>query len=499
MLRPLTLHQDWPLHDLAASRRLEAAALARQRPHILMERAGLALARLILALYPHGRRLWVLAGPGNNGGDGLLAACHLKQQGWEVLVHQPLDGRAAAGSDAAHARQRAHAAGLQLIAGLPEQAPDCDLVLDALLGLGAHAPQGELARAIALINTQPAPVLAVDLPSGLCGDTGQALGEAVVRARHTLSLLSLKPGLLTGEGRHLAGDLWLDPLGENPLSEPPSAWLSAADAWRRWPVRRQASSHKGRQGDVVVLGGAPGMRGAAWLAASAALAAGAGRVYASLPGDDDHPWPSRPELMRWPEAHWQDARRWQDLTLVVGCGGGTAIAPRLPSLLSHARRLVLDADALNLIAADEALQTGLRQRADRGLPSLITPHPLEAARLLGWPGAAAVQADRLAAAQSLAQRLACSVILKGSGSVIASATQATAINANGNAALATPGSGDVLAGWLGGLWAQACDGSPHALALAGCSWHGAAAAGWAGPLRATELIERMAALHPAAA
>ena len=499
MLRPLTLDQDWPLHDLAASRRLEAAALARQAPHQLMERAGLSLARLILALYPHGRRLWVLVGPGNNGGDGLLAASHLKQQGWEVLAHQPLDTGAAAGSDAEHARQRAHAAGLQLIADLPEQAPDCDLVLDALLGLGARAPQGELARAIAMINAQRAPVLAVDLPSGLCGNTGQALGQEVVRARHTLSLLSLKPGLLTGEGRHLAGDLWLDPLGEDPLSEPPGAWLSAATAWRRWPVQRQASSHKGRQGDVLVLGGAPGMRGAAWLAASAALAAGAGRVYAALPDDDDRSWPARPELMRWPEAHWQDARRWQDLTLVVGCGGGAAIATRLPSVLRHARRLVLDADALNLIAADADLQAQLQQRAGHGLTTLITPHPLEAARLLGRPGAAAVQADRLGAALTLAQQLSCSVILKGSGSVIASPGHALAINASGNAALATPGSGDVLAGWLGGLWAQAHEGKPHALALAGCSWHGAAAAGWAGPLRATELIERMATLHPAAA
>ena len=145
-------------------------------------------------------------------------------------------------------------------------------------------------------------------------------------------------------------------------------------------------------------------------------------------------------------------------TIVCGCGGGDAVRAPLPRLLGLAARLVLDADALNAVASDTGLQTLLTQRAARGLPTVLTPHPLEAARLLGV-GTAEVQADRLRAAQALADRFACCVVLKGSGSVIAAPFEVPRINATGNAALATAGTGDVLAGWLGGLWAQSISGS----------------------------------------
>jgi ADP-dependent NAD(P)H-hydrate dehydratase / NAD(P)H-hydrate epimerase len=183
-------------------------------------------------------------------------------------------------------------------------------------------------------------------------------------------------------------------------------------------------------------------------------------------------------------------------TVVCGCGGGDAVRQTLPRLLSSALRLVLDADALNAVATDASLQTLLQARAGRGLASVLTPHPLEAARLLGMH-TAEVQADRLASAQQLALRYQCSVVLKGSGTVVASAGQVPSINPTGNAALASAGTGDVLAGWLGGLWSQQAGtdtgaDAAHQAAIAAVWMHGAAAECVAnGPMRAADLIERM--------
>jgi hydroxyethylthiazole kinase-like uncharacterized protein yjeF len=183
-------------------------------------------------------------------------------------------------------------------------------------------------------------------------------------------------------------------------------------------------------------------------------------------------------------------------TVLAGCGGGDAVRAALPALLSNATRLVLDADALNAIAADSSLQSLLAARAARERATVLTPHPLEAARLLGC-SAAEVQADRLEAARRLVQRFGCMVLLKGSGSVIASPRQRPNINPTGNAALATAGTGDVLAGWIAGLWAQAGDDADaHAVAVQAAFRHGLAAEdGVAAPLRASELIERMHALR----
>lgn len=240
------------------------------------------------------------------------------------------------------------------------------------------------------------------------------------------------------------------------------------------------------------------MRGAAWLAASAALSAGAGRVYVALPEDDSEAWPARPELMHWDFARWSaPADAWRDVVAVCGCGGGTAIAPALSTVLHGATRVVLDADALNLVAADESLQAALRRRVTHGWPTILTPHPLEAARLLGRASAAEVQADRLEAASALATRFGATVVLKGSGSVVATTGRRVSINGTGSSALATAGSGDVLAGWVGGLWAQSPGIAPHDLACTAVAWHGAAAEGHAGPLLAADLIGAMAQRHAA--
>jgi len=486
-----------PLHGAEASRRIEQLAQAALPPHTLMRRAGLAVARLALALAPHARTVWIAAGPGNNGGDGLEAAITLLQRGKDVRVTL-LGDTSRPPPDASDALARAQAAGVSIVAtGAPALTAQ-DLAIDALLGLGAsRAPQGRLAGLIAELNALPCPVLAVDLPSGLNGLTGQPMGEACVRAAHTLSLLSLKPGLFTGHGRDLAGEIWFDDLGVDGRATPPDACLTGAWEARASHARRSHAQHKGSFGDLVVVGGAPGMTGAALLAARAALASGAGRVFVSLL-EPEHAGQgmaldtARPELM-FRRAWWHNAPEVIAATTVVcGCGGGDAVHSVLPRLLSLAPRIVLDADALNAIAADPGLQVQLKARAARGHASVLTPHPLEAGRLLGVP-TARVLSDRLRSAQTLAESFGCVVLLKGSGSVIAAPGRVPQINPTGNAALATAGTGDVLAGWIGGLWAQ--DGSAEsasAIAASAAHAHGAAAdeAGVT-PLRAAELVEWM--------
>lgn len=448
----VTPDRPWPLHGSAATRQLESRALAAAGPHRLMQRAGLSVAKLALALAPHARRIWIACGPGNNGGDGLEAAMHLQQWGKHPCVHWLGDGRTLP-ADAAASLQRAQAAGVQFTHTVPDLGTQ-DLAIDALLGLGSQRPAaGAIAACIAALRASTAPVLAVDLPTGLAADTGLAMGPAV-QARHTLGLLTLKPGLFTCMGRDLAGQVWFDAL-QNEATAQPDAVLIGPPA----VASRAHASHKGSYGDVAVLGGSTGMRGAAILAASAALHAGAGRVYVSTLGEGG------PELLAdVPELMWRtpDRLALAQLTVACGCGGGLEVAARLPQVLSEAARLVLDADALNAVAADTGLQASLRQRSQ---PTVLTPHPLEAARLLG-SSTAAIQADRLAAARALADRFAATVVLKGSGTVVAAPGRLPAINPTGNARLATAGTGDVLAGFVAARLAggdQAWDAACHAV------------------------------------
>ena len=494
------------LHDSAATRRIECAAANALPPHTLMQHAGLATARLALALAPHARTVWIACGPGNNGGDGLEAAVHLHAWGLNPVVTW-LGTPEQAPPDAHASWQRAVQAGVRFADEPPTGLGPQDLCIDALLGIGAaRAPAGRMADWLGLLHASPAPLLAIDLPTGLNADTGwlqapettnsiaacadpesargqnhlkpkapgrsdagvslplprgERKGEGQQRnhqqgahqthtERHTLSLLTLKPGLFTAHGRDAGGQVWFDDLGLPPAlraTEPPSAWLNAAPA----PTPRPHASHKGSFGDVAVIGGEAltargmGMTGAALLAAIAALHGGAGRVLVSLldEGETTH-IATQPELML---RHF-DRLDLQALTVVCGCGGGDAVSAVLPAVLHAAPRLVLDADALNVIAADVTLQTALRQRAAAGQATVLTPHPLEAARLLGITSAQ-VQQGRLRAATQLAQRFACTVVLKGSGTVIATPGQASHINPTGNARLATAGTGDVLAGLIG--------------------------------------------------
>ena len=478
----ITFDCSWPLHGRAASRELERLTQVNLAPHALMQRAGLACARLARAIAPHARSAWVACGPGNNGGDGFEAAVHLQRAG--LKVHLTWTGAEHSPADAQAARERALTSGLVIQPLPPER---FDVALDALLGLGGSlAPErGGTARMVdwlTQMHARAVPVLAIDLPSGLNADTGCSAAAAPgPSVRHTLSLLSLKPGLFTAQGRDLAGTVWFDDLGSNLSALPPTATLVGADRAGA-PPRLQAphASHKGSFGDVVIVGGqtvhsGTRMAGAALLAARAALHHGAGRVYVSLLGEADLSLDlGQPELMFRSVSALQALESMH--VTVAGCGGGQAMADVLPELLARPHPLVLDADGLNAVATDAALRNALVQRSRMGAATVLTPHPLEAARLLGG-SAAEVQSDRLRAAQALADQFTAVVVLKGSGTVVTAPEAVPAINPTGNALLATAGTGDVLAGMVGAALAQGLD--AHQAAMHAVFVHGARAQRWA--------------------
>ncbi|MDO9404634.1 MAG: NAD(P)H-hydrate dehydratase [Polaromonas sp.] len=499
-MEQVTTASSWPLHGSAATRAIESQAAAGLPAHTLMQRAGAATARLALALAPHARCIWIACGPGNNGGDGFEAALRLHRAGKRVVLTwtgmatgKPFPADAQASMDAFLA------AGLTVASAPPVR---FDLAIDALLGLGVKparsalplASPSPLADWITMLRTSQAPVLSVDLPSGLDADTGAdnlmhlqpsntptcpPAGAATLNPgqRFTLGLLTLKPGLFTAQGRDLAGEIWFDALGVTG-EQAPGSQLLGGDAFR--PATRQRAphaSHKGSFGDVAVIGGEStsraSMAGAALLAARAALHGGAGRVMVTLLGElavqVDH---AQPELM----FRHLDALDLSTQVVVCGCGGGNAISACLPGILSTARRLVLDADGLNAVAHDTGLQTLLAARHRRGYLTVLTPHPLEAARLLGI-GTADVQANRMSAATRLAEAFDCTVVLKGSGTVIVTPGHLPGINPTGNALLATAGTGDVLAGLMGAFMAAGL--TAHDAACRAVFVHGQRADDWA--------------------
>ena len=480
--------QSYALFGTAATQRIEHAAAAQLPPHTLMQRAGLAVAHLARALAPHARTIWIACGPGNNGGDGLEAAFHLQRPGVRVVVTW-LGQPETAPPDAHQSWQRAQSTGVEFSNQAPADLTPADVCIDALLGIGLSAnnkrattpSNSPLHQLLQQLRTSRATVLAIDLPCGLDADTGQyAAGFAPdnhtpTLPRHTLSLLTLKPGLFTGAGRDAAGTVWFDDLACAPDTESPSAWLSGPAS----TTARSHASHKGSYGDVAVIGGeglqmrGMGMTGAALLAGRAALHSGAGRVLVALLDDGAMAFDTQqPELM----LRRFDALALEQLIVVCGCGGGEAVRAVLAPVLLRAARLVLDADALNAIAADSALQIALQARAQHGQATVLTPHPLEAARLLGTD-TASVQAQRLQAAQQLAERFGCIAVLKGSGTVIAAPNQIPHINPTGNARLASAGTGDVLAGMIGARWA-ASSASPFEAASQAVFAHGLAADRW---------------------
>ncbi|MGF6181727.1 hydroxyethylthiazole kinase-like uncharacterized protein yjeF [Massilia sp. UYP32] len=459
------------LYTVAQLRAIEQAAYAGLAPGILMQRAGKAAADFALELLGdrRDRPVLVLAGPGNNGGDALEAAANLAEAGVDATVlHLP--GRRDASAETAAAYERARAGSVGWIDMLPPGA-EWGLVIDGLFGIGLERPvDGDHRELVVGLETIRCPILALDVPSGLDADTGAVIGPdgIAVRATHTITFLADKPGLHTADGRDHAGQVRVDMLGVGVDVLPrATARLNGLPLFAARFTARRHNTHKGSFGDVAVVGGAHGMAGAPVLSARGALYAGAGRVFVAALGAPPGYDSSQPEIM----FRAADDFDFPGRTLVIGPGmGDSANAIRLlAKALDSDSPLVIDADALNLIGASPDLQSRLAQRT---APAVLTPHPLEGARLLGMT-AAVVQSDRLEAAREMALRTNATVILKGSGTVIARPDGEVLVNPTGNAGLATAGSGDVLAGICGALLAQ---GWPGWEAAAAATWvHGAAA------------------------
>ncbi|MDR7284730.1 NAD(P)H-hydrate epimerase [Pseudomonas corrugata] len=438
------------LYSAAQVRGLDASLIAAGTPGFeLMQRAARATWRALVRQWPSASELSVLAGHGNNAGDGYLVAVLAQRAGWSVRVLAVGDPQRLQG-DAALAHAEAVSENI-LIEPWTAQAELRGIVLDALLGTGLT---GEVrvpyADAIAAINACGLPVVAVDIPSGLCADTGRVLGAAV-QADLTVTFIGLKLGLFTGDAADVVGDLVFNDLHADPqLVEAASVSarrLTTSNLPRLAP--RTPTSHKGKFGHVLLIGGDRGLGGAILLSAQSALRSGAGMV--SVATRSEHVGAA---LARIPEAMvlgTSSANQLMELlqkvsVLVVGPGLGQASWGR--SLLSAAANAPLpqvwDADALNMLA---------EERVNLPKDCVITPHPGEAARLLGI-STAQVQADRPAAAHALSKKYTTVVVLKGAGSLIASPDGRLALCHQGHPAMATAGLGDVLAGLVGALLAQ---------------------------------------------
>ena len=442
---------SWPLslHDAAQVRALDARLMAAGTPGaVLMQRAAQAAWRALRRRWPQVRKLCVLAGPGNNAGDGYLLAVLARRAGWDVQVYSLADP-ARLRDAAAQAYAEACAQGVQVQPWHAEAVLD-GLLVDAMLGTGLAGELREpYATAVARVNASGLPCLALDIPSGLCADTGRLWGAAV-RADLTVTFIALKLGLFTGAGPDQVGELCFADLQADAAlcaAAPAVAQRLTAGNLQRLPARPRAA-HKGSCGRLLVVGGERGYGGAALLAAQSGLRGGAGMV--SLATREEH---VAGALARCPELMVRGLLSSGQLlallpghdVLVVGPGLGQGAWGR--SLLTAAAQFegaqVWDADALNLLAAG---------RVQIRAGAVLTPHPGEAARLLGC-SLAEVQDDRPAAALRLAQRYQAVVVLKGAGSLVTDG-HTLCLCEHGHPAMAGPGLGDVLAGLIGALLAQ---------------------------------------------
>ena len=455
------------LLTLDALRAVEREAAARLGDAVLMARAGAAAAAAIAARWPdRATRVLIACGPGNNGGDGYACALALASVGYAPTVVALAPSQTA---DASQMRSR-WSANHPVLEALPDPAA-FEVVVDAMFGIGMSRPLSERYLAAAQrINVSGAHVVALDCPSGLDSERGAWVGGIEgVRAHTTITFIAAKPGLYTGAATDACGNVIVDSLDLDLSAAGASSAgrLNAPDQFPAVCVPRRRDTHKGTFGNVGVLGGAAGMVGATLLAARAALRLGAGRVYVEAIGAPElRVDPMQPELMFRPLAEIDPID-----AIVVGCGlGSDAVAQRaLDTALARDTALVVDADALSLLAESDA---GLAGRAARASwPLILTPHPLEAARLLRC-SAGQVQADRVGAALRLAAQTGAIVVLKGAGSVIAAAGRYW-INTTGGPALATAGTGDVLSGMIGALLGQGY--APIEAVLAAIWLHGAAA------------------------
>jgi len=482
---------------------LDRAAMASGIPgEALMERAGRRLWQEIRRRWPGVQRLAVVAGGGNNAGDGYVVARLARRAGVAVeVLHLVAPERL--GGDAAANAQRYHDAGGASRPFEAEALASAEVIVDAALGIGLDRPvAGRFAEAVAAVNAAPAPVVAVDIPSGIHGRTGAEMGIAV-QAQVTATFVGRKSGLYTGRGPACTGEVVFDDLGTAATiggGEAPYARQVTPAAVRALLPPRPRDAHKGHYGHVLVVGGDLGMAGAVRLAAAAAGRCGAGLVSAATrPEHVPAVVSARPEVMAHGVTEAEELAPLLERASVLAIGPGLGRDAWGQALWAACRDWpgpkVIDADGLNLLAAEP------RAVAD----AVLTPHPGEAARLLGagWD-TAAIAADRFAAARALADAWRAAVVLKGAGSVIDDGAARWLAGA-GTPGMASGGMGDLLTGAMAGLRAQCPDVDPGRLAAVAAYVHGrageraAAALGGERGLLAADLAEHLPAALEAGA
>ncbi len=470
------------LYRAAQVRELDRIAIAERGipGYTLMGRAGEAACQLLGQRWPKARRIVIVCGGGNNGGDGYVVARLARQAGLGARVLTVTDPATLRG-DAQTAWEDARAAEVVIMPFNTAELHEVDLIVDAILGTGLEREvSGSWREAIDAMNASPADILALDIPSGLHADTGAILGAAV-HAAATLTFIGLKQGLFTGQGPACCGDIGFADLDVPPDIYPalhPACWRYGGEDLPVLLPRRSRSAHKGHFGYVLVVGGDLGMAGAARMAAEAAARCGAGLTsIATRAAHAGLQAAARPELMfhgiETPAELIPLLNRATVIAIGPGLGRGDWGRTLLHAVLASDKPLVVDADALNLLAAEPVFRDHW----------VLTPHPGEAARLLKMTPAE-VEADRFAAVEELALRFGGVAVLKGAGSLIASkADGLVALCTAGNPGMASGGMGDVLTGVIAALLAQGLP--PFAAAKAGVYLHGRA-----GDLAAREGGER---------
>lgn len=468
------MNNPTPVFSISQIREIERIAMNQPNVLSLMERAGFAAATLAKEriLTCVSQRVLIIAGPGNNGGDAFVVARHLKIWGYKVTVIFT-GNESKLSIEAKQALEKWLAVKGTLAQHIPTT-QQWDIIIDGLFGIGLTATRPLCENDQALIhsiNQMQLPILSLDIPSGLDAETGNIAGVAI-KATITAAFIGLKPGLLTHDGCNYSGEIVLCDLGLNPTTViAPHSWLLNFSLIQSClPIPRPINSHKGTYGSIGVIGGATGMVGAAMLAGSAALKLGAGRVYVGLVAEDALSVNVRqPELMLHSVDYLYELDHINSLIIGPGLGTELAACVHLEKTLQLSIPIILDADALNLIARHAELQEILSKRSSS---TILTPHAAEAARLLQID-TDVVQANRIKTAESLVKKFNCAVVLKGAGSICSFPNGDIYFNTTGNPGLSSAGTGDILSGMIAALIAQNL--KPEDALLLAVYLHGAAA------------------------
>jgi ADP-dependent NAD(P)H-hydrate dehydratase / NAD(P)H-hydrate epimerase len=445
------MNSPQPLFRVEHVRAIDQLAIAEHgvSGYELMGRAGKAAFDLLLKIWPSSKIIGIACGPGNNGGDGYVLACLLKHHGLEVKIII-LPGGTPHTEDAGRAYDKWRTLD-ERVEVFDEPLPRVDLWVDAIYGIGlSRPPHGAAQALIERINASGIPILALDVPSGLNADAGYALGACIV-ATHTLSFVAAKRGLYTGDAREHCGILHHDALALRASVQThfaPAACLLRAENLASALAPRHANAHKGEYGHVLCVGGEVGMGGAVRLCAEAALRVGAGLASVATRTEGVSAL-----VAARPEAMTHAVENAQDLLPLIANADVIAVGPGLGQnawgkalfdcTIASNKTLILDADALNLLA----------QQPQQITQAILTPHPGEAARLLGITNHE-VQANRYDAIDALVKKYQCVVVLKGAGTLVAAPNEITRVIDAGNPGMATGGMGDVLTGVIAGLHAQ---------------------------------------------